>query len=227
LIASGMTLEVKICGLRDPLAVDAAVQGGARLVGFVFFPASPRDIRPVDAAALAARVPAGVTRVGLVVDANDAMLTDLLAQVPLDVLQLHGSETPERVAAIRAHCCRPVIKSIPVAEATDLSVVPGYAEVADRLLFDARAPVGASRPGGNSRAFDWRLLAGRRWARPWILAGGLDAGNLADAVRLSGAAAVDVSSGVEDAPGRKSVARIRAFLAAAAEIAPSPCAAEG
>lgn len=213
-----MPLAVKICGLSDAVALDAAVAGGARYVGFVFFPPSPRAILPEAAAALAARVPQGVLRVGLVVDAGDEDLQAITSAVPLDLLQLHGAETPERVAAVRARFRLPVMKAIPVAEAADLARAESYLGAADRLLFDARPPAGATRPGGNAAAFDWRLLAGRRWPVPWLLAGGLDAANLGRAVRESGAEAVDVSSGVEDAPGRKSVTLIEAFLAAAAAI---------
>ncbi len=220
-----MALEVKICGLNTPAALDAAVAAGARLVGFVFFPPSPRVLSPAAAAALARRVPPGVLRVGLVVDADDATLDAILAAVPLDLLQLHGQESPERVAAVRARFGLPVIKAIAVEQAADLAAAERYAGIADRLLFDARPPKGALLPGGNARSFDWRLLAGRSWPRPWLLAGGLHAGNLAEAVRLSGAAAVDVSSGVEEAPGRKNVGLIRAFLAEAGRIeAASPVA---
>jgi phosphoribosylanthranilate isomerase len=213
-----MPLAVKICGLSDPAALDAAIVGGARYVGFVFFPPSPRAILPHAAAALAARVPDGVLRVGLVVDADDEQLHAIVGSVPLDLLQLHGAETPARVAAVRARFALPVMKAIPVAEAADLARAEAYLGVAERLLFDARPPAGATRPGGNAAAFDWRLLAGRRWPVPWLLAGGLDATNLARAVRESGAVAVDVSSGVEDAPGHKSVALIDAFMASAAAI---------
>lgn len=216
-----MTIEVKICGINDTAALDAAVTGGARLVGFVFFPASPRALSPAAASSLAVSVPEGVLRVGLIVNAADDDIARLVAEVPLDVLQLHGCESPRRVAEVRNRFGLPVIKAVAVADADDLVRAEAYATVADRLLFDARAPDGASRPGGNSRPFDWRLLAGRVWNVPWLLAGGLHAGNIADAVRLSGAAAVDVSSGVEDRPGHKSAALIRAFLAEAARIDPA------
>lgn len=213
-----MALEVKICGLGDAVAVDAAVSAGARMVGFVFYPRSPRALAPAFAAALARQVPRDVLRVGLVVEADDAAIAAILAQVPLDLLQLHGRETPARVAEVRSRFRLPVIKAIAVEDAHDLAGAEPYAAVADRLLFDAHPPKDATRPGGNARAFDWRLLAGRVWPVPWLLAGGLHAGNLAEAVRLSGAAAVDVSSGVEDAPGHKNTALIRAFLDAAARI---------
>jgi len=220
-----MALEVKICGLGNAEALDVAVSAGARMVGFVFFPPSPRAVAPAVAAALARRVPEHVSRVGLLVDADDDAISAVLAQVPLDFLQLHGSETPARIADVRTRFRLPVIKAIFVEEPRDLAAAEPYAAVADRLLFDARAPKGASRPGGNARAFDWQLLAGHAWPVPWLLAGGLHAGNLAEAVQRSGASAVDVSSGVEDAPGHKNAALIRAFLDAAARIELAPDAA--
>jgi phosphoribosylanthranilate isomerase len=216
-----MAVEAKICGIADPAALNAAVTGGARLVGFVFFPASPRALKPAVAAALAAAVPPGVLRVGLIVDAPDAEIEAILAEVSLDLLQLHGSESPDRAASVRARFGIPVIKAIAVADAGDVDAARSYNGLVDRLLFDARPPAGASRPGGNARAFDWRILAGRAWRQPWLLAGGLTADNVAEAVRLTGADAVDVSSGVEDAPGHKSPALIRAFLAKVAQLKPA------
>lgn len=217
-----MAVEAKICGITDVAALNAAVTGGARLVGFVFFPASPRALKPAVAAPLAAAVPPGVLRVGLVVDAPDAEIEAILAQVPLDLLQLHGGERPDRTAWVRSRFGIPVIKAIAVAEAGDVDAAArSYDGLVDRLLFDARPPAGASRPGGNARALDWRILAGRAWQQPWLLAGGLTADNVAEAVRLSGADAVDVSSGVEDVPGHKSPALIRAFLAKVAQIGPA------
>lgn len=213
-----MSLAVKICGIRDEVTLDAAVGCGAGLVGFVFFPPSPRALAPEAAALLAARVPPGIAKVGLVVDADDETIDAILARVPLDLLQLHGRESPERVAAVRSRTGVGVIKSVAVETTADLAAVSAYAAVADRLLFDARPPAGATRPGGNARRFDWRLLAGKRWPRPWLLAGGLDADNVGEAVRVTGAPAVDVSSGVEDAPGHKSLAKIAAFMAAVAGI---------
>ncbi len=213
-----MPVAVKICGLCNEAAVDAAVSGGARFVGFVFFPPSPRAVLIEQATTLAARVPDGVQRVGLVVDADDEYLQTIATGVPLDMLQLHGREPPVRVAEIRARFGLPVMKAVPVAEAVDLARADPYLGVVDWLLFDGRPPPGASRPGGNAAAFDWTLLAGRSWSVPWLLAGGLDAGNVARAVRESGAAAVDVSSGVEDAPGHKDVRLIASFLMAAAAI---------
>lgn len=207
-----MPVEVKICGLTTAAAVDAAVEGGARYVGLVFFPPSPRSLDLGSAAALARRVPTSVSRVGLVVDADDDLLTAIVATVPLDRLQLHGRETPARVAAIRRRFALPVIKAIALAAAEDLGGAAAYEEVADQLLFDARAPAGATRPGGNARSFPWDIVADYRGRLPWILAGGLHAGNVEAAVRISGAGTVDVSSGVEEAPGVKSIARIEEFL---------------
>lgn len=209
-----MTIEAKICGLSTAETLAAAVAGGAALVGFNFYPPSPRAVTPGEATALAGAVPEGVKRVGLLVDPEDAVLESILAAVPLDLLQLHGEESPARVAQIRARFGLPVMKTLKVSEKADLRAVAPYLEVADRLLFDARAPkdLAGALPGGNAVAFDWSLLSGRRWALPWMLAGGLNAANLAEAVRTSGAAAVDVSSGVEDAPGVKSVQKIRDFL---------------
>jgi phosphoribosylanthranilate isomerase len=205
-------IDVKICGLRTPEAVAAAVDGGARYLGFVFFPPSPRHLDPARAAGLMASVPDGVRRVGLVVNADDATLDALVAACPLDMLQLHGHETPERAAAVRMRFGLPILKALPISDQGDVLAARAYEDVADMLLFDARPPKDATRPGGNALAFDWTLLAGTSWKKPWLLAGGLHPGNLAEAVRLSGARAVDVSSGVEDAPGVKSPAKIRAFL---------------
>lgn len=215
-----MPVDVKICGLTDPAAVDAAVAGGARFVGFVFFPPSPRALTLDKAAALAGRVPATVGRVAVTVDADDALLGTILAAVPIDLIQLHGSEPPARVAAVRANFRRPVIKALPVGDVADLARAEAYAETADWLLFDARPPAGATLPGGNAVSFDWRLLRRLSVRRPWLLAGGLALDNLAAAVAASGAAAVDVSSGVEDRPGVKNIAKIRALLALARSLTP-------
>lgn len=211
-----MAIETKICGLNAPAAVEAAVKGGADLIGLNFYPPSPRAVTPEEAAQLAGRLPPGVSRVGVFVDPDDDQLAATLAKVPLDVLQLHGHETPRRVAEIRARFARSVMKVIQVAKKEDLETADAYLGLVDRLMFDAKPPKSAKAalPGGNAVAFDWQLLAGRRWPRPWLLAGGLTAENLAEAVRTSSAPGVDVSSGVEDAPGRKSPAKIAAFLAA-------------
>ncbi|WPY94303.1 phosphoribosylanthranilate isomerase [Limimaricola variabilis] len=210
-----MPVSVKICGLSDRAGLDAAVAAGARYVGFVFFARSPRCVSVETAAALALEVPPGVAKVALVVDADDATLDDIVARVPLDMLQLHGRETPERVAEIRARHGLPVMKAVGVATEADLPALDLYAAVADQILVDAKAPAGAALPGGNGLAFDWRLIAGQRWPVPWMLAGGLTPENLAEAVKRTGARQVDVSSGVESAPGRKDADRIRAFLSAA------------
>lgn len=208
-------MRVKICGLRSPDAVAAAVGAGAAYLGFVFFPRSPRHVTLAEAAALAVEVPPGVAKVALVVDADDAALEALVAAVPVDMIQLHGNESPERVRAVRARFGLPVMKAVGIAGPEDLEKIETYARVADQLLVDAKPPKGADLPGGNGLAFDWRLLAGRRWPVPWMLAGGLTPGNVAEAVRLTGARQVDVSSGVESAPGVKDERLIRAFVEAA------------
>jgi len=209
-------VDVKICGLGTPEAVKAAAAGGARYIGFVFFPPSPRFVTPALAAELGGHAGGDVARVGLTVDADDDALAGIVAAANLDRLQLHGRETPERVAEVRRRFALPVIKALAIAGADDVAAARPYEAVADMLLFDARPPAGAERPGGNALAFDWSLLADTSWRVPWMLAGGLTAATLADAVRRSGATAVDVSSGVEDRPGIKSVTKIREFLAAAA-----------
>jgi len=207
--------RVKICGLTAAQDVQAAAAAGATYVGFVFFEKSPRHLSPDAARALAIEVPPGIAKVALVVDASDAALDTLTGTVPLDMLQLHGHETPARVAEIRARYGLPVMKAIGIAENDDLARIDTYAEVADQLLIDAKPPRGADRPGGNAAAFDWSLIAGRDWPLPWLLAGGLTPDNVAEAVTRTGARQVDVSSGVEQAPGRKDEQRIRAFIAAA------------
>ena len=216
-----MSVAVKICGLTDPAALTAAIEGGAGWLGLVFYPPSPRALKPEAAADLAAHAPEGRTLVGVFVDPDDALLDEVLARVPLRAVQLHGAESPERVAAIRARIGCAVIKALPVAEPLDLAPVASYAAVADMLLFDARPPREPGRlPGGNGLAFDWRLLQGLRLARPWLLSGGLSVDNLAAAVTLCRPPAVDVSSGVERRPGQKDPAKIRGFLALARTLAP-------
>jgi len=211
-----MDVRVKICSLKTRDAVDAAVSAGAAYLGFVFFARSPRAVSVTEAAALAVQVPPGVAKVALVVDADESTLDALVGAVPLDMLQLHGHETPARVAAIRARHGLPVMKAVGVSGAEDLGAIDLYSGVADQLLIDAKPAPGADLPGGNGIAFDWRLLAGRKyWTRPWMLAGGLTPGNVAEAVRLTGARQVDVSSGVESAPGVKDPGLIRAFVDAA------------
>jgi phosphoribosylanthranilate isomerase len=214
-------VAVKICGLTRPADAEAAVAAGARYVGLVFFPKSPRNVTPELAREIALGVPPGVAKVALTVNATDAELDGILAQVPADMLQLHGSESPERVAEVRAAFGLPVMKAVGVAEPGDLARLDAYAAVADQILVDAKPAPGAVLPGGNGLAFDWRLLEGRRWPGPWMLAGGLNPENVAEAIARTGARQVDVSSGVEAAPGRKDPARIRAFLAATGAVCPA------
>jgi phosphoribosylanthranilate isomerase len=209
-------IRVKICGLRSSADVAAAASAGASYVGFVFFPKSPRNVSFREAAALAVDVPMGVAKVALVVNADDAFLDGLTAVVPLDMLQLHGSESPARVADVKARYGLPVMKAVGIADASDLAQIDAYAAVADQLLIDAKPPKNADLPGGNGLAFDWTLLAGRKyWMVPWMLAGGLTADNVAEAVRRTGATQVDVSSGVEGLVGVKDAGLISAFVAAA------------
>jgi phosphoribosylanthranilate isomerase len=215
-----MTLQAKICGINSRPALDAAIAGGAAFVGFVFYPRSPRALTPTAAAALAAAVPPRIRKVALVVDEPDARLAEILAAVPVDMLQLHGKETPARAGEIKKRFGRPVMKAISIAGTADLAGAEDYLDVVDWLLFDAKPPPQMTNalPGGNALSFDWQLLAGGAWPLPWMLSGGLNAGNLAEAVRISGAGAVDVSSGVEDRPGVKNPAKIAAFLELAARL---------
>ena len=206
-------MPAKICGLTTPEAVEAAASAGAAYVGFVFFPKSPRNISLAEAEVLALATPPGVVKVALTVNADDALIDDIAA-LPIDMLQLHGSETTERVAAVKARTGLPVMKALGVAGPDDLSKIADYETVADQILVDAKPPAGGEVPGGNGLSFDWRLIEGRVWNGPWMLAGGLDPTNVADAMRLTGAQQVDVSSGVESAPGVKDVDLIRQFLAA-------------
>jgi phosphoribosylanthranilate isomerase len=212
-----MAIEVKICGINSPEALAAAVEGGAALVGFNFYRKSPRFLTHDAAAALARTVPRPIIRVAVIVDLDNEAIAALLAAVPLDMLQLHGKEDPARTAAIRARFRKPVMKAIPVAQASDLEVADKFLPVVDRLLLDAKPPPEMKDvlPGGNALSFDWRLLQGRQWSKPWMLAGGLNLDNLAEAVRISGARRVDLASGVEDRPGVKSPAKIKALLALA------------
>lgn len=207
-------VRVKICGLTRPEHVRLAGESGASYVGLVFFPRSPRNISPGQAAELLSAVPDGVTPVALLVDPDDT-LVDEVAALGAGMLQLHGAEPPGRVAEIRARTGLPVMKVVGIGGPGDLDRIAEHEAVADQILVDACVPSGATRPGGNALAFDWGLIAGRRWTRPWMLAGGLTPENVADAVRLTGAGQVDVSSGVERAPGDKDPARIAAFIAAA------------
>ena len=210
-----MALTVKICGLKTPAALDAALAGGADMVGFVFFPPSPRHLRLEDARDLAARVKGRAAVVALTVNATDELFTDIVRELKPDLLQLHGQETPERVVAVRTRFGRPVMKALPIATRKDLSPIRFYADVADRLLFDARAPKDATRPGGLGKSFDWHLLGGMKLNIPFMLSGGLDARNVAEAIAITNAPGVDVSSGVESRPGIKDPAKIRAFIRAA------------
>ncbi|MEL6243018.1 MAG: phosphoribosylanthranilate isomerase [Pseudomonadota bacterium] len=207
-------IAVKICGLRKPEHVKAAVDAGARYVGFVFYPKSPRAVTLDAARELAASVPPGVAKVALTVDADDAFLDALTATVPLDVLQLHGSETPDRVAAVRERYGLPVMKAVGVACEADLSQLDRFGTVADQILVDAKPSRDSKLPGGNGIPFDWRLIADRRWPVPWMLAGGLTPENVVEALRLTGAKQVDLSSGVESEPGIKDPAKIYAFMRA-------------
>ena len=207
-----MSIKVKICGLTTPEAVDAVVKGGAAYGGFVFFEKSPRNLTLEAGRALRERLPANVKAVALTVDADDSRLTQIIAALRPDFLQLHGSEDPSRTGQIRTRFGVPVIKVLSVSSAADLAAARAYAHVADMLLFDARPEPGDDRPGGNARAFDWSLLRGHVPGRPWLLAGGLHLGNLANAVQASGARAVDVSSGVERVLGEKDPELVRTFL---------------
>ena len=209
-------VHVKICGVTESADIPAALLAGARYLGFVFFPASPRCLHLMDAAFMAGTVPEGIAKVALTVNADDEVLDRIVEAVPLDMLQLHGAETPERVAQVRSRYGLPVMKAVGVADEGDLARLDEYARVADQILVDAKPPKQSELPGGNGLAFDWRLVAGRRWPVPWMLAGGLTAENVREAVRLTGARQVDVSSGVESAPGVKDPDRIAAFGAAAA-----------
>ncbi len=210
-----MTLLVKICGLKSPDALDAALEAGADMVGFVFFEPSPRHLGVAAARALGERVKGNARKVALSVNASDDLLAAIIEALKPDLLQLHGQETPDRVVVVRARFGIPVVKALPVEKREDLSPIHLYAKVSDWLLFDARAPREATRPGGLGKAFDWRLLEKPNLAVPFMLSGGLDAGNVAEAVRITRANAVDVSSGVERAPGIKDPDKIRAFVRAA------------
>ena len=215
-----MAVQAKICGLNSPAAVAAAIAGGASHLGFVFYAPSPRALEPAKAADLAASVPAGIVKVGVFVDASDEEIAQTLATVPLDMLQLHGDETPRRLKDLRRRFAKPVMKALRIASAADIAGADEYLPAVDWLLFDAKPPpeMTGALPGGNALSFDWSLLAGRAWSKPWMLSGGLNTGNLAGAVRATGARTVDVSSGVEDSPGRKNPEKIAAFLKLAASL---------
>jgi phosphoribosylanthranilate isomerase len=212
-----MSLLIKICGLRTPDALDAALDAGADMVGFVFFPPSPRHLGIEAARTLGEQVRSRALKVALSVDATDAELSQLIAALNPDLLQLHGKETPERVAVVRTLFGRPVMKALPIERKADLAPIRIYEKVADRILFDARAPREATRPGGLGRPFDWHLLENLDLGVPFMLSGGLDATNVAEALTITRAPSVDVSSGVERTPGEKDPARIHAFVRAARE----------
>jgi len=214
---------VKICGLSTPETVDACVAAGAAYVGFVFYPPSPRSVSPEIAQTLARRLPTGVRSVGLMVTPSDDELRDIVATVPLDVIQLHGNETPERVREIRNTVSMPVMKAVRIADSDDVDSAMAYVGVCDMLLFDARAPDNVvALPGGNGLTFDWSLIKGRQWPLPWLLSGGLTPETVAEAISATGAPGVDVSSGVEDRPGVKSVEKIEKFIQNAADASLSP-----
>jgi len=211
------TPGIKICGITTAAALDAAIAARADYAGLVFFPPSPRNLTPGVAADIARRAQGRLAKVGLFVDADDLAIAEAVAAAHLDVLQLHGKETPERVAQVKARFGLPVWKALPVASAADIARALDYRNAADLILFDAKTPEG-SLPGGMGLSFDWSLLAHYRGPLPWGLAGGLDPANVAEAVRITGAALVDTSSGVESAPGVKDVDKIAAFCEAARQI---------
>ncbi|MGE5518155.1 MAG: phosphoribosylanthranilate isomerase [Bacteroidota bacterium] len=209
-----MAVEVKICGLNDEDAIDAALEAGADYLGFVFFAKSPRAVTAEQAAELTQFIE-GVQKVGLFVDPDDALLDDVASHLRLDLMQFHGSETPERLAQVRDEYGVAVMKVIPLATKDDLAAAEPFLDVVDMLLFDAKPPKGSELPGGNAVSFDWSILKGFKCPVPWMLAGGLTAANVAEAIKATGATAVDVSSGVESAPGVKDPAKIAAFIEAA------------
>jgi phosphoribosylanthranilate isomerase len=210
-----MSPLVKICGLSTPDTLDVALEAGSDMVGFMFFPPSPRNVSLHAARELGARVKGRAEKVAVTVDADDATLRSIVDVLQPELLQLHGQETPARVGAIRQRFGLPVMKVLPIETRADLGAIPLYAKIADRLLFDARAPREATRPGGLGKPFDWHLLEGLDPSIPFMLSGGLDAANVAQALRVTRAGGVDVSSGVESAPGVKDAGKIRAFIRAA------------
>lgn len=212
-------IRVKICGMKTRADMEAAASAGAAYVGLNFFAKSARSVSIAQAAALASEAPVGLAKVGLVVNPTDADLDAITGSVPLDMIQLHGQESVERVAEIKSRYGLPVMKVIGVAEAADLVPIDLYAQVADQIMIDAKAPKGAKLPGGNGVAFDWQLLAGKKyWQAPWMLAGGLTPENVAEAIRKTGARQVDVASGVETAPAQKDADLMRAFVEAAQAV---------
>ena len=212
-------IRVKICGMKTRADMEAAASAGAAYVGLNFFAKSARSVSIAQAAALASEAPVGLAKVGLVVNPTDADLDAIIGSVPLDMIQLHGQESVERVAEIKSRYGLPVMKVIGVAEAADLAPIDLYAQVADQIMIDAKAPKGAKLPGGNGVTFDWQLLAGKKyWQAPWMLAGGLTPENVAEAIRKTGARQVDVASGVETAPAQKDADLMRAFVEAAQAV---------
>lgn len=209
-----MITQTKICGLKTPETLNTAVEHGARYVGFVFFPPSPRHVAIDTAKELALMLPTGVRAVGLFVDPSDEDLTAVLGKVQLDMIQLHGDESPQRVQHIKEKFAMPIIKAFPIREPQDIENVHNYEDIVDWLLFDAKPPKGAEVPGGTGKSFDWSLLQGKAFARPWMLSGGLTVDNVGDALSQLSPDAVDVSSGVESARGVKDIGKIRAFLEA-------------
>jgi phosphoribosylanthranilate isomerase len=214
-----MSVLIKICGLMTPAALDVALEAGADMVGFVFFPPSPRNVGFQAARELSRRVRGRAQKVALSVDASDDQLSTIIDALMPDMLQLHGNESPDRVVMVRTRFGLPVMKALPIAERADLSPIRLYDKLADRLIFDARPPREATRPGGLGKSFDWRLLENLKAGVPFMLSGGLDAGNVAEALHITQASGVDVSSGVERAPGEKDPDKIRAFIAAARDAA--------
>lgn len=219
--AAESPIRVKICGLRSAADVEMVARAGAAYAGFVFFPKSPRNVTVAEAREAALAAPLGLCKVALTVDATDTELDAIYEAMPLDMWQLHGHETPERVAELRARYGLPVMKALGVADEGDLAPLMDHALVADQLLIDAKPPKNAALPGGNGLSFDWRLVAQRRWLKPWMLAGGLTPENVAEAIRLTNVRQVDVSSGVESAAGIKSPEKVEAFLRAATRLAPA------
>ena len=207
-----MKVRVKLCGLTTQGDIDAAATAGAAYVGLVFFDKSPRNVSIETARSMALHAPIGLAKVALVVNADDAALDRITASVTLDMLQLHGSETPDRVAAVKARYGLPVMKALGIASRADVARAQLYSGVADQLLLDAKPAEGETLPGGNGLSFDWRLLEGESWSVPWMLAGGLTPDNVTEAVRCSGAQQVDVSSGIETAPGQKSATLMAKFV---------------
>lgn len=210
-----MAVFTKICGINDPVAMQTAVDHGADMVGLIFYPPSPRNVSAEQAEELLRDLPSGIDRVGVFVNPETDFLDSILAKARLDLLQLHGDETPDRCRALSIYFGLPVIKAFKVSEKADLDAARDYEDIVDWLMFDAKPPKGARLPGGNAMSFDWTIMQNARFQRPWMLSGGLTPENLGQAVKRSGAAAVDVSSGVESAPGKKDPAKIRAFLDAA------------